>query len=105
MTGGILTGKPVVPADFILLINSAAESIYAKEMRDMMTATLSFDTARKCYQAPDDSGCYLKDEPRIISVTSETDWRPVSRSRLARIFLELENFIAITMAPKPVGRG
>jgi hypothetical protein len=73
MTGGILTGKPVVPADFILLINSAAESIYAKEMRDMMTATLSFDTARKCYQAPDDSGCYLKDEPRIISVTSETD--------------------------------
>ncbi len=73
MTGGILTGKPVMPADFILLINSAAESIYAKEMRDMMTATLSFDTARKCYQAPDDSGCYLKDEPRIISVTSETD--------------------------------
>jgi hypothetical protein len=73
MTGGILTGKPVVPADFILLVNSAAESIYAKEMRDMMAGTLSFNTAKRCYQAPDDSGCYLKDEPRIISVTSETD--------------------------------
>lgn len=73
MTGGLLTGKPVVPADFILLINSAAESIYAKEMRDMMEATLSFDTFRKCYQAPDDTGCFMKDEPRIVSVTSETD--------------------------------
>ncbi len=73
MTGGLLTGKPVVPADFILLINSAAESIYAKEMRDMMAATLSFDTFRKCYQAPDETGCFMKDEPRIVSVTSETD--------------------------------
>lgn len=73
MTGGLLTGKPVVPADFILLVNSAAESIYAKEMRDMMEATLSFDTYRKCYQAPEEPDCFLKDEPRIISVTSETD--------------------------------
>jgi hypothetical protein len=73
MTGGLLTGKPVVPADFILLVNSAAESIYAKEMRDMMEATLSFDNYRKCYQAPEESDCFLKDEPRIISVTSETD--------------------------------
>jgi hypothetical protein len=73
MTGGLLTGKPVVPADFILLVNSAAESIYAKEMRDMMEATLSFDNYRKCYQAPNDPNCFLKDEPRIISVTSETD--------------------------------
>ena len=73
MTGGLLTGKPVVPADFILLVNSAAESIYAKEMRDMMEATLSFDNYRKCYQAPNDPSCFLKDEPRIISVTSETD--------------------------------
>jgi pimeloyl-ACP methyl ester carboxylesterase len=73
MTGGLLTGKPVVPADFILLVNSAAESIYAKEMRDMMEATLSFDNYRKCYQAPDDPDCFMKDEPRIISVTSETD--------------------------------
>jgi hypothetical protein len=73
MTGGLLTGRPVVPADFILLVNSAAESIYAKEMRDMMEATLSFDNYRKCYQAPEESDCFLKDEPRIISVTSETD--------------------------------
>jgi hypothetical protein len=73
MTGGLLTGKPVVPADLILLVNSAAESIYAKEMRDMMEATLSFDEFRKCYKAPDDSNCSLKDEPRIISVTSESD--------------------------------
>ncbi len=73
MTGGVLTGKPVVPADFILLINSAAESIYAKEMRDMMAATLSFDAFQKCYKGPDATGCFMKDEPRIVSVTSETD--------------------------------
>ena len=74
MTGGLLTGDPVVPADFILLVNSAAESIYAKEMRDMMVSTLRFSPSRHCYQDSDDSSaCFLKDEPRIISVTSETD--------------------------------
>jgi len=73
MTGGLLTNNPVVPADFILLVNSAAESIYTKEMRDMMVATLRFEKARKCYSRPGESDCAYKDEARIISVTSKTD--------------------------------
>ena len=73
MTGGLLTNNPVVPADFILLVNSAAESIYTKEMRDMMVATLRFEKARKCYSRPGESECAYKDEARIISVTSKTD--------------------------------
>ncbi len=73
MTGGLLSNNPVIPADFILLVNSAAESIYTKEMRDMMVATLSFQTAKKCYTLPGDSDCVYKDEARIISVTSATD--------------------------------
>jgi hypothetical protein len=73
MTGGLLTNSPVVPADFILLVNSAAESIYTKEMRDMMVATLRFEKAHKCYSRPGESDCVYKDEARIISVTSETD--------------------------------
>ncbi len=73
MTGGVLSGTPILPADLVLLVNSAAESIYAKEMRDMMVSTLHFETGQKCYQREGDAGCYMKDEPRIISVTSETD--------------------------------
>ena len=73
MTGGVLSGTPIMPADLVLLVNSAAESIYAKEMRDMMVSTLHFETGQKCYRREGDAGCYLKDEPRIISVTSETD--------------------------------
>ncbi len=73
MTAGVLSGSPVMPADLVLLINSAAESIYAKEMRDMMVSTLHLETGQKCYQREGDPGCYMKDEPRIISVTSETD--------------------------------
>jgi hypothetical protein len=73
MTGGLLTNSPVVPADFILLVNSASESIYTKEMRDMMVATLRFEKAHKCYTRPGESDCVYKDEARIISVTSETD--------------------------------
>lgn len=73
MTGGLLSSNPVVPADFILLVNSAAESIYTKEMRDMMVATLRFEKAHKCYARPGESDCAYKDEARIISVTSETD--------------------------------
>ena len=73
MTGGLLNGTPILPADLVLLVNSAAESIYAKEMRDMMVSTLHFETGQKCYQRDGDAGCYMKDEPRIISVTSVTD--------------------------------
>lgn len=73
MTGGLLSNNPVVPADFILLVNSAAESIYTKEMRDMMVATLRFEKAHKCYTRPGETDCAYKDEARIISVTSKTD--------------------------------
>jgi len=65
MTGGLLNGTPILPADLVLLVNSAAESIYAKEMRDMMVSTLHFETGQKCYQRDGDAGCYMKDEPRI----------------------------------------
>ena len=72
MTGGLLSNHPVVPADFILLVNSAAEAIYTKQMRDMMVSTLSFTPAKKCYSRPG-GACVYKDEARIISVTSATD--------------------------------
>ena len=72
MTGGLLSGHPVVPADLILMVNSAGEAIYAKQMRDMMMATLRFTPATKCYSRPG-GACVYKDEARIISVTSETD--------------------------------
>jgi hypothetical protein len=73
MTGALLTSNATVPADFILLVNSAAESIYTKEMRDMMVSSLHFEKASKCYMRPDEKECAYKDEARIISVTSETD--------------------------------
>ncbi|MGI9089392.1 MAG: hypothetical protein ACR2HH_16900 [Chthoniobacterales bacterium] len=73
MTAGLLSDHPVIPADFILLVNSAAESIYTKEMRDMMVSTLNFEPKKKCYMRPGDDQCIYKDEARIVSVTSETD--------------------------------
>jgi hypothetical protein len=72
MTGGLLNGTPILPADLVLLVNSAAESIYAKEMRDMMVSTLHFETGHKMLSTRRRPGCYMKDEPRIISVTSVT---------------------------------
>jgi hypothetical protein len=48
------------PADLILLVNSAAESIYAKEMKDLLTRTKHH-------------GSISADRPLLISMTSKTD--------------------------------
>jgi hypothetical protein len=54
-------GRPVnAPADLILLVNSAAESIYAKEMKDMF--------ARMPH-----TGTVNANRPLLISMTSKTD--------------------------------
>lgn len=54
-------GQPVsAPADLILLVNSAAESIYAKEMKDMF--------ARMPHR-----GTVTADRPLLISMTSKSD--------------------------------
>ncbi|HKP05150.1 MAG TPA: hypothetical protein VJU77_17505 [Chthoniobacterales bacterium] len=67
MTGSLLAqdvqsrGQPVsAPADLILLVNSAAESIYAKEMKDMF--------ARMPHR-----GTVTADRPLLISMTSKSD--------------------------------
>lgn len=63
-------GRPFnAPADLILLVNSAAESIYAKELSDMFVRT-------------GHRGQVSADKPLLISITSETDsatggWFPV----------------------------
>jgi hypothetical protein len=63
-------GQPFnAPADLILLVNSAAESIYAKELSDMFVRTAH-------------RGQVSAERPLLISITSETDsatgsWFPV----------------------------
>ena len=54
-------GQPFnAPADLILLVNSAAESIYAKELSDMFVRTAH-------------RGQVSSEKPLLISITSETD--------------------------------
>lgn len=67
MTGSLLAqdvqsrGAPFnAPADLILLVNSAAESIYAKEMRDMFARTRH-------------RGSVTPERPLLISMTSKSD--------------------------------
>jgi alpha-beta hydrolase superfamily lysophospholipase len=69
MTGTVLAqdvqsggGQFNAPADLVLLVNSAAESIYAKEMRDMFQRTKQ---RRGSGISPD--------QPLMISITSESD--------------------------------
>ena len=76
ITGGVLAqdvqsgGKPFdAPADLILLVNSAAESIYAKELGDMFARIGHRDSINP-------------NRPLLISITSESDsatrgWFPV----------------------------
>ncbi len=54
----------VLPFDLVLLLNSAAPSIYAKEMRDFLAADYAVRKA---------SGFPRPERPVIISVTSEAD--------------------------------
>jgi len=56
------------PADFMVLLNSAAESIYAKEMIDMMRRRMPAGTARREGNEIDAK------HPLIVSITSEADW-------------------------------
>ena len=67
MTGSILAqdvqkegGTFNAPADLVLLVNSAAESIYAKEMRDM-------------FERIEQRGAVNPNQPLVISITSESD--------------------------------
>jgi len=55
--------QPVLPFDFILFLNSAAPSIYAKEMRDFLEA----NRASHRYSGQNDY-------PVIVSLTSTADW-------------------------------
>ncbi|HWC61427.1 MAG TPA: hypothetical protein VHC44_17170 [Verrucomicrobiae bacterium] len=57
-----IENKPALPFDFILLLNSAAPSLYAKEMRDFLEAN-----RRALRQAPGSSF------PVIVSLTSTAD--------------------------------
>ncbi len=56
---------PAMPFDLVLLVNSAAPSIYAKEMRDFLMAYR---------RGLERSGNPTSDAPVIISVTSTADW-------------------------------
>ena len=56
----------VLPADLVLLLNSAAESIYAKEMIDFFRANPQENTVREGFIGPN--------RPLIVSVTSHADW-------------------------------
>ncbi len=57
--------KAKLPFDFVLLVNSAAPAIYAKELRDFLEADrAALETAND----PD------ADVPVIVSVTSRADW-------------------------------
>ena len=76
IAGGVLAqdvqsaGKPFdAPADLILLVNSAAESIYAKELSDMFARIGHRDSVNP-------------NRPLLISITSESDsatggWFPI----------------------------
>ena len=57
--------KASIPFDLILFVNSAAPSIYAKEMRDFLEA---YRNALRLNHNPD------QDVPVIVSLTSTADW-------------------------------
>lgn len=57
--------KAKLPFDFLLLVNSAAPAIYAKELRDFLEAD------RVALETADDPDA---DVPVIVSVTSRADW-------------------------------
>jgi hypothetical protein len=62
-TGG---GSFIAPADFVVLLNSATESIYAKEMTDMLRRR-----ARSGGSSPQEISAK---HPLIVSITSRADW-------------------------------
>jgi hypothetical protein len=64
---GTTGGKFTAPADFVVLLNSAAESIYAKEMIDMLRR-------RKPASSTSTGGDINAKHPLIVSITSTADW-------------------------------
>lgn len=60
-------GTFTTPADFVVLLNSAGESIYAKEMIDMLRRR---HTSRRGGSANEISA----EHPLIVSITSKADW-------------------------------
>ena len=80
MTGNILAQDAQsrgaqfnAPADLVLLVNSAAESIYAKEMRDM-------------FERIQNRGDVNANQPLMISITSESDSATSSWFRIGTFF-------------------
>jgi hypothetical protein len=67
----------VLPFDLVLLLNSAAPSIYAKEMRDFLAAD---------YVVRKSSGYPRPERPVIISVTSAADWATGVIHRIGNFF-------------------
>jgi hypothetical protein len=61
------SGTFTAPADFVVLLNSAGESIYAKEMIDMLRRRQS---SRKGTSGDEISA----EHPLIVSITSKADW-------------------------------
>jgi len=60
------SGSFTAPADFVVLLNAAAESVYAKEMIDMF---------RRRFQSGSGSSQEVSAEhPLIVSITSKADW-------------------------------
>jgi hypothetical protein len=70
----------VLPFDLVLLLNSAAPSIYAKEMRDFLAADYAVRKA---------SGFPRPERPVIISVTSEADRATGVIHRIGNVFSPL----------------
>ena len=70
-------GEYVLPFDLILLLNSAAPSIYAKQMRDFLAADYAVRKA---------AGLDRPERPVIISVTSAADWATGVLHRVGNLF-------------------
>ena len=70
--------KAKLPFDFLLLVNSAAPAIYAKELRDFLEAD------RVALENADDPDA---DVPVVVSVTSTADWA-------TGLFHPIGNFLA-----------
>jgi hypothetical protein len=62
-----LGGKFTTPADLVVLLNSAGESIYAKEMMDMMRRRMPRGGGSS-------SGEISAQHPLLVSITSKADW-------------------------------
>lgn len=73
--------KPALPFDLVLFVNSAAPSIYAKEMRDFLKAH------RSALARERNPG---QDVPVIVSITSTADWATGIIHPIGNLFAPLD---------------